>query len=235
MSTGPVIWAAVAEGRADDVKNLLRGGGVDIEVTAGPLQCTSLHISAGDGHVLITLYLIDHGALVCALDRDGWTPLHYACFNSRICIILLLIEAGADVNAKDNVGITPLMLLARTGDHFIAELLLYKGADVNAVDGKLLTPLHYASITGNIKMISLFVEYGAVSTTTPDRVTCDSLACSHGHTPKLCSMLNKSTMISRVVTLQTPNVSGLVSGVGSVARALRQMSRLTNIDNPSES
>lgn len=96
--------------------------------------------------------LIDNGADLAAVDRDGLTPLMHACNLDVTKLVRLLIELGADVNVKSNVGATALiygvysrsmsMMKPKKGD--IIELLLAAGADINAKDKNNMTALKVA-------------------------------------------------------------------------------------------
>jgi ankyrin repeat protein len=181
-SIGPVLWAASQEGCGDDLINILSNDGVDLEVTSGIMRCTPLHISCREGHFMNTMYLLDHGAVVSARDRDGWTPLHYACFKNHKIVVFLLLQNGADPSAQDESGLSPLMLSAHMGTYHIVDLLLYKGADVEASDKKGLTPLHWAVKLGSEKIVSLLLRYGAnVNAVTLSGDTCETLASSQGN------------------------------------------------------
>ena len=56
--------------------------------------------------------LIEHGANVNSLDREGRTPLHIAVYYSLEGIVRILLRNGADINAEDNSGQTPLCIAA---------------------------------------------------------------------------------------------------------------------------
>ena len=54
--------------------------------------------------------LIERGASVSALNKDGQTPLHLASQVGRLYVVRMLIERGADVSAQDKDSQTPLHL-----------------------------------------------------------------------------------------------------------------------------
>ena len=68
-----------------------------------------MHHAASGGTVEGITFLLEAGADVMAIDRDGWTPLHLAT-SREVHIngsIEALIEAGADPQAEDGYGKTP--------------------------------------------------------------------------------------------------------------------------------
>ncbi|CAM9440978.1 unnamed protein product [Choristocarpus tenellus] len=68
---------------------------------------TALHRAASMGYTTITQYLLQQGAVVDAVAKDGWTPLHLACRWGRVDVVRLLVDAGADVSKKTKDGRTP--------------------------------------------------------------------------------------------------------------------------------
>ena len=54
--------------------------------------------------------LIERGASVSALNKDGQTPLHLASQVGRLYVVRMFIERGADVSAQDKDSQTPLHL-----------------------------------------------------------------------------------------------------------------------------
>jgi hypothetical protein len=56
----------------------------------------------------IAKYLIERGADVNAVNRDGNTPLHVAAFLCRAEIVQLLLEKGGSVSKKNMRGETPI-------------------------------------------------------------------------------------------------------------------------------
>ena len=62
----------------------------------------------------MTMTLIEKGADINAVDRDGKTPLIYAISYKKYNIAIKLIEKGADMNAKDKNGLSALMHAYKT-------------------------------------------------------------------------------------------------------------------------
>ncbi|MHC4118962.1 MAG: ankyrin repeat domain-containing protein [Planctomycetota bacterium] len=89
--------------------------------------------------------LLEHGADVDAVDKDGKTALMYAS-ESGSDIVTYLLKHGADVDAADKDGKTALMYASVSGcDWDIVAYLLTHGADVDTVDKNGKTALMYAS------------------------------------------------------------------------------------------
>ena len=104
----------------------------------------ALHIASRDGMFTAVQLLVDLGANVNALNKEGQTPLHYSAAagekgSSELCEILL--KRGAKVNAIDKYGQQPLHLACENGDAETGCLLLSHGADVRAIDHAGDTPL----------------------------------------------------------------------------------------------
>ena len=214
-AVGPILWIAAQNGKLSDVRTLLNGGGVDLEVKSGGMSSSSLHLAAKNGHLMVLLHLIDHGADKSAVDRDGWTPLHYACFGNHESVLLTLLHHGADVNLADTNGVTPLMIAARNGSHAITEILLYHHADIDAQNVKSETALHFAAARGHETLVQLLVEDGiSTDCRSIEGFTAGELASFHTHS-RIATMLkgfefrrsNQTYRVQRVTTpveIQTP-------------------------------
>ncbi|KDQ08695.1 hypothetical protein BOTBODRAFT_84408, partial [Botryobasidium botryosum FD-172 SS1] len=93
--------------------------------------------------------LLNAGASVNAVDRNGLTPLHLAVschgYVDLIPLLALLVSAGADVNATNANGSTPLHLAALHGNILASEYLIGAGADMARLDLGGGGLLHYAA------------------------------------------------------------------------------------------
>jgi ankyrin repeat protein len=103
------------------------------------LQNACLWLGKNEAPDLLAI-LLDHGAAIDQLSRDGKSVLHYAAENGNTAAIVFLLERGADVTLVDRDGQTALHK-ARTEE--VATALLAHGALVDAVDGGGKTPLHH--------------------------------------------------------------------------------------------
>ena len=113
------------------------------------------------GHTSAVRALLDGGADVNAIDRNGWTPLMEAVFAGHAETIRALLARGADVNTKDQAGWTPLMEAASKGHAEAVMILLASGADANARSSKGWTALK-ATPKGTTEISKLLKQAGAV-------------------------------------------------------------------------
>ena len=97
--------------------------------------------------------LIDGGAEINRMDRNGYTPLHYAALHGNKDVALLLIKHGADINKiNDWNGMTPLISALTYGHTQLAHLFIDLGAE---------TSLHHAATKGQKNYIRLLLSIGA--------------------------------------------------------------------------
>ncbi|MEK6335707.1 MAG: ankyrin repeat domain-containing protein [Acidobacteriota bacterium] len=108
----------------------------------------------------IAQLLIERGANVNVVDKDGATPLFRV---ESVKIARLLIERGANVNAANREGLTPLHFAVSEGPGIeLAKLLVRSGANVNARNHEGHTPLDLLVVDSFDYDIALFlVAHGA--------------------------------------------------------------------------
>lgn len=106
--------------------------GISISSGFGPL-----HISCARGHKNTVKSLIQKGASINALDKDGKTPLYRSCENGRVKIVQLLLNSDVDVNLCDKDGFSPLYAACQEGYHDIVKLLLDNKADPNKMSADI--------------------------------------------------------------------------------------------------
>ena len=83
--------------------------GANINAIGGELMSTPLHWATRQGHIGVTVLLIQHGADPSILDVEGLGPIHLAAQFGYTAILAYLIAKGTGVNTQDKNGLTPLM------------------------------------------------------------------------------------------------------------------------------
>jgi len=76
------------------------------------------------GHAVVVTALLEAGASVDAVDKEGGTPLHYAAGHGHADVARALLEAGASVRAANQQRKTPLHLAADQGHTEVSTALL---------------------------------------------------------------------------------------------------------------
>jgi hypothetical protein len=102
-------------------------------LAAGPTDgVTPLMRATGAGLKELVSELVDKGADVHAVNKDGQTALILAATLGRAEIVQILLEkGGADVDAKTPMGATALILAADQGHVKVVRALLERNAKVN--------------------------------------------------------------------------------------------------------
>ena len=78
-----------------------------------------LHFAAGEGHLEVTRFLLDNGAMVNLFSTQAvkngysYTPLFLASMKGHVNVMKLLLERGADIGKGDDIsGASPLAAAA---------------------------------------------------------------------------------------------------------------------------
>ena len=114
--------------------------------------------------------LLDNGADVDYLDKDGHTSIHWASVIGHTEVLRLLIERGGSVNTANIRGYTPLMAACARGIRRVVAILIEHGADGNAraCDGE--TALMNASgQQEDAEILRLLLDNGARVNDTSER------------------------------------------------------------------
>jgi ankyrin repeat protein len=80
--------------------------------------------------------MLQYGARIDILDRDGKTPLHYAIQKNNARCVAYLVAHRANVSRVDSEGNLPLHVAARYADGYIVKVLVTAGADPFAKNAK---------------------------------------------------------------------------------------------------
>ncbi len=118
-----------------------------------------------NGSVKIIEELLDMGANINSLNKNGITPLMTAVKNNKTIAVDYLLKRGADVNQKNTYNYSALNI-ANTPE--IVELLIQVGADLESrLNGE--TPLIRAVHSGDIWIVNILLDAGAnIDTTVND-------------------------------------------------------------------
>ncbi len=125
------IWDAAALGRLAAVAAIYGDWGDFILNEYSRDGFTPLQLACFFGHEDVARWLIEKGASVAAVSRNGQgiQPLHAAAAGDHLGIARLLLAAGADANAPQSNGFRPLDAARQNENAELAELLLAHGAD----------------------------------------------------------------------------------------------------------
>jgi hypothetical protein len=105
-----------------------------------PLTAALEQEPKGPGVDPFVRYLVENGADVNAVDKNGWSPLHTAIlFKQSLETITFLLDKGANVNPvspkrNDLSDATPMVLAIESKRTEVVQLLIDRGADMSWVD-----------------------------------------------------------------------------------------------------
>jgi len=119
---------AAADDDLESVERLLREG-AHINARKGAYKTTALMEASVQGNVEVMRFLVENGADVNLVDKDGWTALMGATVEGRLESVKLLLELGAQVDAENDKGQTALVMASGPGHTEIREALLKYGAE----------------------------------------------------------------------------------------------------------
>ena len=161
--------------------------------------------AARSGKVGLAEKLLNMGARVDPLDRNGATPLHIACAYGPLELVQILLKHNADVNKKDKSNYTPLHNTLRNKAILsIVEILLENGADMAAKNSYGHTPLNQACCFGELEIVQTLLRHHAdINAKGRGDITPLVEACMFGHLKIVKELLKHN-----------PNIHAIYKGVG---------------------
>jgi ankyrin repeat protein len=130
------------------VQNLIKHGQNVNEVNSNgcaPIHYTLRYSYLKDSEKIFEI-LLNNGASMNQLDKNGNTTFYIALNNGNTGIIQLLINRGMRVNTKiENINMTPLEFASSCFSVEIVKLLLNNGANIRNSDFNGRTPLWFAN------------------------------------------------------------------------------------------
>lgn len=89
--------------------------------------------AVGNGHLGMFQFLLDNGAKIELLDKQGEDVLLHAIQNEQKKIVEELIELKPNLNIKDKNGTTPLLWAIWLKDKELIKLLIEQGVDIEFI------------------------------------------------------------------------------------------------------
>ncbi|KAK1296097.1 hypothetical protein QJS10_CPB15g01813 [Acorus calamus] len=121
------------------------------------------HTLAMSGQIALMDELLDRGADIDAVDKDGYTALHRAVIGKKEAVISHLLRKGANPHVSDHDGATPLHSAVQVGAMQTVKLLIKYKVDVNVAD-EGWAPLHVAIQSRNRDIAKVLLVNGADKT-----------------------------------------------------------------------
>jgi ankyrin repeat protein len=155
------LYAATLNKNEDVVKMLLNCS-TDIIDQSDKLEgMTPLHLAALHKSENMAVLLIEKGAYVYALDKNGLTPLDYAAASNATKVAKHLLDSTVDkakfLNQAKYMR-SPLHIAAAHDSVEVGDLLISNGANINSVDKLRLTPLHYATFRKKERFVKFLLD-----------------------------------------------------------------------------
>jgi ankyrin repeat protein/tetratricopeptide (TPR) repeat protein len=155
------LFSAIGKDAIDEVEQLLVAG-VDVNQTLTECQgCSPLFSAAELDRPAIIDKLLQAGAIVDAINKDGATALLIASQLGCARSVEKLLQAKADINKPDPNRSTPLFIATQAGNVEVVRILLIYRADPNLADDEDTTPLWRASQDGYLEIVRNLLEAGA--------------------------------------------------------------------------
>ncbi|OQR87402.1 hypothetical protein ACHHYP_08891 [Achlya hypogyna] len=157
---------------------------------------------AGQESVDIIKLLLDAGANVNRLQKDGSTPLVLAARHGHDDAVALLLEAGADFSCVDSDGNTALHCAVSYGHEGVVRQLINAGASLQQQNKAGETPLHVAVHCNRQPLLELLLGAKGVDTTTSNKVACLShvnakAVAQDGDTPLILAIKQGRRLIAQ--------------------------------------
>jgi len=175
--------------------------------------------------------LLENGAIVAAMDKNGRTALHSAIEAENESAVPFLIKKGADNKAWKNRPKRMRMIhhAAANGFREAVQVLLEMGRDVNELDKKERTPLYHAAANGHLATARLLLEKGAdIDAQNSVHWTPLHSAANGGHLSVINLLLEKKAAVNPHSGdfHETPLHCAIKQGCGDRSRASKNVSRL---------
>ncbi len=118
--------------------------GLDLDEEVFSKAGTPLYIACERGSLPVLRFLIDAGADVNKINRDGFTPIYIAAYRGHVDCLNCLLDVGVELDLSDSFGFTPLMIAAISGDKACLQGLIAGGANLEQTTSLGFNALQFA-------------------------------------------------------------------------------------------
>ncbi|XP_067653215.1 serine/threonine-protein phosphatase 6 regulatory ankyrin repeat subunit B-like [Haliotis asinina] len=189
------------------VKHVLKLDIVDINC-GGSKGMTPLLLAAEYNTYNVFELLLESGADLSAVNRDGDNILHVACKGDREEIVKHVLKLHTlNINCRGYKGKTPLLVAAEYSTYGVFKLLVESGADLSAVDNDGNSILHFACMGEDEEIVEHILKLQVVD------INCRG---SNGMTPLLLAARQSTFSVFELLLEGGANLSVVDNDVNSI-------------------
>ena len=130
----------------------------DDDISMRKSQWAPLHATADQGHLELSIFIIQKTDDKNPTGFNDFTPLHFAACNGHTEVCRHIVELIDDKNPADKYGTTPLSISAFHGHLEIYQLITESLEDKNPSNKNGITPLHVASESGQLEVCKYIMD-----------------------------------------------------------------------------
>ncbi|XP_061198218.1 E3 ubiquitin-protein ligase MIB2-like [Saccostrea echinata] len=146
------VVKAAARGNLDSIKQILKADKRKVDNIENGV--TGLQVASNNGHEKVVKFLLERGADINKVDKEGNTPLHFAVHGQKTAVIKLLLEQKADSSIQNSAGQTALHLAIDRQQIESIKALVIGPCDVHVKDSQGDTSVHAAIRTRQEKILN---------------------------------------------------------------------------------
>nr|XP_047932198.1 ankyrin repeat and death domain-containing protein 1A isoform X2 [Anser cygnoides] len=149
-----------------------------------PFGMNALLLSAWFGHLRVLHILVNAGAKINCVNKNGRSLLHCAAQRGHVRVMEFIMEDLEDVHVDktDKMDKTAFHLAAEYGQLEVVEFLIHQGCSHNAKDEEKNTALHLAAKNGHLSVLQKIVGIGVdLDEKNLEGLTALHLAAEGGH------------------------------------------------------
>ncbi|XP_063923115.1 uncharacterized protein LOC135137411 [Zophobas morio] len=165
-----------------EIISLLLDNGINVNATNNKGR-NALQLSCKENHICDVKTLLQRGANLHSVDKQGMSALHYAASSEEdsVEIINLLVTNGLSTNQRNMYGETPLHLACKSGNVKNLKELCKNGRNLNEITSSGKTVLHYAAESKNVEMLKYVLSFESdINASDNLDVSVLHVACQHG-------------------------------------------------------